>query len=106
MVPSLAENFETKEDQQLARKNWAAQLEACNELVATLTNLAGQIMSKKKPQDRRDETAQVKKRDANEKNRVKAKEEEERKRKAGTDAALRPRGVDAKKQKPANRPIG
>ena len=44
MVPSLAENVQTKEDQQSVRKNWVAQLEACNELVATLTNLAGQIM--------------------------------------------------------------
>ena len=44
MVPSLAENGQTKEDQQSVRKNWAAQLEACNELVTTLINLACQIM--------------------------------------------------------------
>ena len=65
MVPNLAEHVLTKEDQQLVRKIWAA---PCNELVTTLTNLAGQILSRKKAQDRRDEIAQVKKRDADEKN--------------------------------------
>ena len=49
MVPSLEEHVQTKEDQQLVRKNWAAQLEACNELVTTLTNLAGQFCRGRRP---------------------------------------------------------
>ena len=98
LARSLGCDVETKDDVKQRKKDFVAMLEPSHEMVTSLSNLVGQIVSRKKAQDRKVESAEAKKRENQEKQRKKVEDDAEKKRKLTQEEAAKGRAAEAKNQ--------